>query len=82
MRPTRKGDHHGNEQGKRGSKKATTVKPAAYSDTTAQYTGANADWNIDPLPVKERVAPRDGSLRAQALAKMQKGGVTHRPSRP
>lgn len=61
---------------KRTTKKAATAKPAGYSDTTGQYTGANADFNIKALPAKERIEPRDGSLRAQCLAKMQKGGIT------
>lgn len=60
---------------KRTAKKAAATKPAAPHDTTGQHTGANTDWNIKALPAKDRLEPREGSLRAQCLAKMQKGGI-------
>lgn len=52
------------------------LRPAAYSDTIGQYTGAKVDFNIDPLPAKDRIEPREGSLRHRALAKMQTKGIT------
>jgi hypothetical protein len=42
----------------------------------ATSSGPKANWNIKPLPKAQRVEPRKGTLRAQALAKMQKGGIT------
>lgn len=52
------------------------AKKAALNDSTGAFTGEKADFNIDPLPKGQRTEPRDGSLRARALAKMQKGGLT------
>jgi hypothetical protein len=55
------------------AKSKTTKKKAAPA---AKPTGGKADFDVKPLPAKERTEPRDRSLRAQAMAKMQKGGIT------
>lgn len=47
------------------------------AELQAAYSGGKtADFNIDPAPQGERKQPREGSLRARALAKMQNGGIT------
>lgn len=52
------------------------LKAAAYNDTKGTFTGRTADFNIDPLPKDEHKAPKEGSLRARALAMMQNGDIT------